>query len=532
METIRFVYLGEDFEYLKEIESSLKNFYKELGIQIDKKSLKTMKEARDFIHSKETQKYSLFIVDFSAHFPIYIFTAQVLGFMNNYKIIPMLGLAGIENTEDQFLSGVLAGCKGIFVKGIEVSATVNFAIQLYNPKAVRPISWPSGEFAEDEVDCFACFKLCYFTNKYLHVETNLSIPLNEEIIVRNKIADNIGAEKFKVVREPTTNFYYNLNHNYDLEILAPSKRIDPNLGLINPEKKEPPGVVEGKALELFKQFIEKLSKWIDSNIKNSKPKRTKVLIVDQELSILTQMDKNPEDYPFFIMAHRNFLPEMTSIKKSKASFIVLVLDKPNEEEETKIINTIELLPKIIQISQLLEGYSPFIFIFNCDLSQNELQKKFNYPKIITYQGPFDFNIFLKIVEKFESTGSRKLTHDPAKSAGDREKRFYISKNAKESFGFHPFKIRITGINETTMDFKTTYILDDFFVLKLEFPSKMWLTVLPKPKGFKKEEGYLKTYTAAIHGIGELEKNQLRVYINKVFVPKEEPPKKAPQKKAS
>lgn len=530
MESIKFVYLGEDFEFLKAIEGSLEQFYKDLRIQIDKKSLKSMKDARDFIHSKETQKYSLFIIDFSAHFPIYIFTANILGFMNNYKTIPMLGLAGIENTEDHFLAGIIAGCRAIFVKGIEVSAAVNFAIQLYNPKFVRPISWPSGEFAEDEVDCFACFKLGYFTNSYLHAETNLSLPLNEEIVVKNKIADNIGAEKFKVVREPTTNFYYNLKHNYDLEILAPSKRIDPNLGLLNPEKKEPPGIVEGKALEKFKEFINKLSKWIDVNQKKSKPKRTKVLVIDQELSIFPQMEKNPDEYPFFIMLHRFFMPEMESIKKSKSSFIILVLDKGEEQAEKK--NTIDLLPKIIQKTKALEAYTPFIFIYNCDLSQEGLQKKYNYPKIITYQGPFDFKIFLKIVEKFEATAGRKLTHDPARSAGDREKRFYISKDSKESFGFHPFKIRITGINETTMDFKTTYILDDFYVLKLEFPSRMWLTVLPKPKGSKKEEGYLKSYTAAIHGIGELEKNQLRVYINKVFVPKEPPPKKVEKKKAA
>jgi len=66
-------------------------------------------------------------------------------------------------------------------------------------------------------------------------------------------------------------------------------------------------------------------------------------------------------------------------------------------------------------------------------------------------------------------------------------------------------------------------------LKLEFPTKMWLTILPKTKeekaSDKKSESYLKTYTAFIHGIGEMEKNHLRVYINKVFIPKEPEPKK-------
>jgi hypothetical protein len=66
---------------------------------------------------------------------------------------------------------------------------------------------------------------------------------------------------------------------------------------------------------------------------------------------------------------------------------------------------------------------------------------------------------------------------------------------------------------------------------MEFPSKFWFTVLPPEKGAKpKVYGHLKGYTAAINGIGELEKNQLRVYINKVFVPKEPEVKKSKDKK--
>ena len=69
------------------------------------------------------------------------------------------------------------------------------------------------------------------------------------------------------------------------------------------------------------------------------------------------------------------------------------------------------------------------------------------------------------------------------------------------------------------------------VLKMEFPSKFWFTVLPPEKGAKpKVYGHLKGYTAAINGIGELEKNQLRVYINKVFVPKEPERRRKPKPK--
>ena len=520
MEPVKFVYLGEDFEFVKNIEESLNTFYKDLGIQIIKKSLKTKKDARDFIYDKETLGYSLFIVDFSANFPLYIFTARCLGFENNYKKIPLMGLSGIENNNEQFLSGLIAGCKAIFVKGIEISAASNFAIWLYNHKFVRPVEWPTGEFAEDEAECFACFKLDYFTPDYVHAETNLALPIGEEIVLKTEIADNIGVTKFKVTKEHSRNLYYNLERNYDLEILATSKRIEPNLGLIDPAKREAPGVVEGKALELFTEFKQKIGKWITAHSSSSTPKVTKVLFIDQGLTIFPQLEKNPDEYPFYIMAHRNFMPDMASIPKLLPNFIVFVLDLEGEE----ILNSLDLLPKIIQKIQEQENYLPFLFIYNCNLSQSDLQKKYNYGKIITYQGGVDFKVFEKIIEKFEISIRNKIINDPKK-----ENRFYLGKERKDSFGYHPFKIKITGIKETTLTFKTTYPLEEFFALKLEFPTKMWLTILPKTKeekaSDKKSESYLKTYTAFIHGIGEMEKNQLRVYINKVFIPKEPEPKK-------
>ncbi len=528
MKTIKFVYLGEDQQFIKSVQGNLDEFYKDLGIQIEIKSLKSMKEAKAFIVNKETQSYKLFIVDFSAHYDIYIFVARTLGIQNNYKTIPMMGLTGVENTDENFLGGIFAGCKAIFIKGIEYSATVNFAIQLYNPKFIRPINWPSGEFSEDEADCFVGFKLNYFTKDYVHAETNLTLPINEEIVLNTEIANKLGVSKFKVLREHTTNYYYNLLRIYDLEILANTKRIEPNLGLIDPEKREPPGKVEGKALEIFLEFKRKLEKWIITNIKQSAPKQSKIIVIDQELTIYNQLDKNPDKYPFYLTIHRYFLPDFESIRKVRSDFIVIVLD-PEGVKEVK--NSINLLPELIKKIQEFPDYSPFIFLFNCGLAQGDLQKKYNYKNILTYQGGFDFNLLKKIMEKFEGARAVKESPENLKKSPSRENRFYIGKEQKESLAFHPFKIKITGINETTISFKTTYVLEDYMVLKLEFPSKFWLTVLPPEKGAKpKVYGHLKGYTAAINGIGELEKNQLRVYINKVFVPKEPEVEKSKGKK--
>jgi hypothetical protein len=551
MEAVKFVYLGEDQQFIKSIQGNLDEFYKDLGIQIDVKSLKSMKEARAFIVNKETQLYKLFIVDFSANYDTYIFVARTLGTQNNYKTIPMMGLTGVENPDDHFLGGIFAGCKAIFIKGIEYSAAVNFAIQLYNPKFVRPINWPSGEFSEDEADCFAGFKLNYFSKDYLHAETNLSLTINEEIILNTEIANKMGVSKFKVVREHNTNHYYNLKRIYDLEILANTKRIEPNLGLIDPEKREPPGKVEGKALEIFLEFKRKLEKWIFTNIKKSSPKLSKLVVIDQDLTIYNQLDKNPDKFPFHLEIHRYFLPNYESIQKVRPDFLVMVLDTQVEKEvkapqggkevkvpkgekevkvpqgEKEVKNSVNLLPEIIKKIQEFPDYSPFIFLFNCGLAQGDLQKKYNYKNILTYQSGFDFNLLQKVVEKFEAKRAVKESEENLKKSPRMEKKFYIGKEEKESVAFHPFKIKITGINETTINFKTTYVLDDYMVLKMEFPSKFWFTVLPPEKGSKpKVYGHLKGYTAAINGIGEIEKNQLRVYINKVFVPKEPEEKKA------
>ena len=194
------------------------------------------------------------------------------------------------------------------------------------PQICKAYNWPSGEFSEDEADCFAGFKLNYFTKDYLHAETNLSLPINEEIILNTEIANKMGVSKFKVLRNILPTIIITSKRIYDLEILANTKRIEPNLGLINPEKREPPGKVEGKALEIFLEFKRKLEKWIITNIKKSSPKLSKLIIIDQDLTIYNQVDKNPDKFPFHLEIHRYFLPNFESIQKVKPDFLVMVLD--------------------------------------------------------------------------------------------------------------------------------------------------------------------------------------------------------------
>jgi len=98
-------------------------------------------------------------------------------------------------------------------------------------------------------------------------------------------------------------------------------------------------------------------------------------------------------------------------------------------------------------------------------------------------------------------------------------------------------VKIKQINETNITIQTTYKLRPFTVLKLDFPTDCFISILPREQEEKlpEKQGYFYNYNAAIHSIGEMEKNQLRVYINKVFVPKEPEPeeeKKEEKKEAS
>jgi len=524
--SIKFIYLGEDLEFAKGIRKSISQFYGDLGIILETKSFKKNEDAWNFVASNSTLEYDLFFVDISANYPFYNFVANALGQENSYKDKPLIGLGGVDTSREQIIGGLISGCDAFFIKGIEISGVVNFGMKMARPNDSRPIEWATGEFAEDEADVYLPVKIDFFTDDYIHIEADIEFELESEIIIKTKICDEMGIEKFSVIRNPKYNFYYNLAHSYDIEYLSPVKRIDPKIGIKDPEEEvEEEVALSEKAIERLDDMKLSVESWIEKFQHQSEPKSTKAMIVDQELTFLTQIDKNPEEYPFFLSFHRHFDEDMASIGRAKANIIVLVLDEHFEDKEEGFSNTIDILPKLIKKTSEIEGYTPFIFLFNCKLSLEELKKSNDYKNIFCTADKFDFEVILNLVKSFEAGGGKKLTRDPKLSFGEREKRFYLSKKREDSFGFHSFKVKIKQINETTITIQTTYKLKPFTVIKLDFPTDCFISILPREKEEKlpEKEGYLYNYNAAIHGIGELEKNQLRVYINKVFVPKEPEP---------
>ncbi|RLA64749.1 MAG: hypothetical protein DRQ88_10455 [Epsilonproteobacteria bacterium] len=523
--SIKFIYLGEDLEFAKGIEKTLNQFYGDLEIKLVKKSFKKNEDAWRFIADKSTLDYALYYVDFSSNYSFYSFVANALGRENSFRDKPLIGLGGVDITRDQVISGLTGGCDAFFIKGIEISGLVNFSMKICRPNDSRPIDWATGEFAEDETDVYVPVKLNYFTENYIHVETDVEFEMNSEVVVKTKICDEMGIEKFRVVRNSQEDFYYNFKNNYDLEYITPVRRMDLRVGIKNPDEKEDEEPLSEKAVEKLDIMKVDIGAWVEKHQHMSTPKSTKVLIVDQELTFLKQIDQSLEDYPFSILFHRYLKEDMETIKRSKADIVVLALDEHFEDKEDGYSNTIEILPKLIKKAKEIEGYTPFIFIFNSKFSGEELKKKNEYEKIVSTSEEFDFNKVLDLVKKFELAGGDKLTCDPKYNFGDKEERFYISKRREDSFALHPFKVKIKQINEMTITIQTTYKLKPFTVLKLDFPTECFISILPREKEDKlpEKQGFLYNYNAAIHSIGEVEKNQLRVYINKVFVPKEEEP---------
>ena len=524
--SIKFIYLGEDLEYAKGLEKSLAHFYGDLNVELVRKSFKTNEEAWKFIADPQTLEYKLFYVDFSANYSIYSFIATAIGQENSYAKKPVIGLGGVDASREQVFSGLISGCDAFFIKGIEISGVVNFGINLAKPDAAKPIEWATGEFAEDEADVFLPVKVNYFTDKYVHIETDGLFDLEQEIVIKTKICDEMGVEKFLIIRKPEQNFYYSLNHSYDLEYISPVKRMDDQIGLKDPDaEKEEEEPLSAKAIEKLDSMKIDIGTWIEKHQHMSGPKNAKTLIIDQQLTFLSQIEKNPEDYPFHLAFHRFFSDDMDTVFREKPNIITIALDEHFEDKEEGHSNTIDIIPKLIKKTQEIKGYTPFIFLFNCKVSQEELKKNNDYDKIFCTSDQFSFALFLNLVKRFEEAGGKKLTSDPKFGHGHREDRFYISKKREDSFAYHPFKVKIKQINETSITIQTTYKLKPFTVIKLDFPTDCFISILPREKEEKlpEKQGYFYNYNAAIHGIGEMEKNQLRVYINKVFVPKEEEP---------
>lgn len=490
------VYLGQDLGYWQDVCRRLEKEFQGEKFTFNHCFRKDLKTFQKVLLEIIKHKPDMIFVDFSVESKKVLTVARTLR-----RIYPdMQALIGLWNylaPKHLIDEGNTTGVTVTHIKSGEIGEVVRHAMHLCRQK--KRDEFVKAQPAENlDLSIVHKMKIGYLTEEYLHVEHNVLPPVGDHFELSTNLFGGKFKSKFTLQREINENFYYNFNYCSDFKIIynpetpaKPDETDKQKSWRINDDKQ-----VEEKRRKTF-------SSWIEEHKATSIPKRTKLLVIDSELSIIDQADRPLDEYPFSIRFLREIDNKGRELTKIKAG-IICYQCPPKQEGQLR-----DLMAQIDSI----EGYNPFVVIFQASWTSEYLKSHFGYERIMGNKDPFDLDTLLDFCKAYEENEGRNKSHAKTASKDVVEKRVYIDKYSPISDVEYAVGINLHSFTESYFKFQCKETLPLWSIYFLDWPLDVCLTVVEE---LKENEWKLKDhhqYMALIHCIGEKEKAEFRRQIN-------------------
>jgi hypothetical protein len=243
-------------------------------------------------------------------------------------------------------------------------------------------------------------------------------------------------------------------------------------------------------------------------------------MIDKELKFY---DNQPlaDEFPFVIRCQPYLMNVKEELLRINPQLIVFNMeDVTNEELEANediayTYNETRTLQFLVKIIKSIPGYNPFIIVFNAEGHDTEkLQNVLNFKQIIAHKEKMTPELVLKMAKLLESRLNANIEDYDVPTV-------FLQKDHPASYIEIELSINIVACSENDIYFNSDHELASGTVLRINLPAPMFLAVTEPPKSSREQ---CKFY-AVIHGIGEVEKKELRRFINSVFFREHEEKKK-------
>ena len=553
----KLIYLGKDDNYWKILQKNFKEIYPEKEFIFETLTFELEREIKTLRKNIGLAKPHVLFLDNT------LFQEEILRLTTDLqkdpatKQIILISLLPNLNSKEVIRRSLSLGIKMNFIKGIDILSIIHHSFKLAFPSELKKMELAVAK-VQFEALALNLFNIGYITKDYIHIETNFIFSEGEGLLLNTNIYDDIPISGFfKVVKIHKTNLYTQYRIAYDLKYIHRNEKklrvilqkIEKYESLLkqndkSPETKLDLNMANSEKAQILKEeehntkvMDKKLGEWIFKNVLMSRPKRSRILIVDRELTLLDKIPGKLEDYSFSVRIRTCIDKDSKVIEQMYPGIIAYVLEDPlndhneeienlNKKEVKKVVereyNSIEALSKLITKIKSSEGYKPFIILFNCYEKTDLIKEKIGYDRILGTRGEIDLDVIVEIVKKYEETRSKKLTHFSQDDSNKNEQRFYISKFSDKSVGEYTFPINVIDISEGEIHFQSFQKIPPYATLYIKDPVKMTLTVVPEEDDEKKKKNKpikskdMIDYYALISGLGEIETSNLRKYVNELF----------------
>jgi len=518
---IKVVFVGKDLNYFE----SLKKRFKE-----------DFSEEFEFInlwHEDEAtfQKLTLDIVREMPNICFLDYSSNPLKMLTIARSLPrlfdsvptLIGLWDSLAPKNLVRESFCIGIAFTHIKSAENEDIVNQAVFLYQGGP-----FPEGDFAKADIireplrlQASCLMRIGFLSDTYLHVEHNF-LPREDRIFeLSHCLGSDFPIEYFKMKRRIDENYYYELGHVSDLSYVF---SLPKEVNEAEEEKDKKKKFWLKNSLKERKQLKkDKLQRFLENHTSQSLSKRTRLMVVDSDLSILDQATKPLDSYPYSIRLYRSVVKRQGLLRKIMPGILCYQCPKLKDEGE---------LGDILLEIEKLKTHSPFVVVFRSDWTSEALQEHYKYKNIMAHREDFSLELLLNFCKSYEENQGRMKSHDQSVTFHGKEQRFYIKKDALESFLTFKLDIEIRAVCEAWMKIQTKEELDPWSIYHLEDSLNFSFTVIEVLNESDWAKAEYNQYRVVIHGLGEKERANIRVRVNHLIFNESQDPKEPSESDAN
>ena len=297
----------------------------------------------------------------------------------------------------------------------------------------------------------------------------------------------------------------------------------------------PPKSILEAQFELKMDELRKVHKnWIVEYKGMAKPKKIKVLLIDNELKFLSNLNIALGDLPYTVRILTGISGQGLYIEKLQPNVIALIYDKAKKNERGELVDVFTQLKDVIKIVKTKPNFTPIIILFNCKkFSSMELKSLLEYDNIICYEEDIELKTVLNMCKILEEKERRKFLDSVKKKMAQMEKknpegmenlttssfqedRYYVDSHDVLSHGHIIRDIEVIEINELELLFFSEFHFKLNGIYQLHGPISLYITLVPPDEDSKitVKKGQ-NLYRGVINGLDEGDVLDLRDIINKV-----------------
>ncbi len=504
-------------------------------------------------------------IDFSINTKSFLKLSRQLKRLSTLEGVPIVGLV---ESKKYLRECSASGVDFTHVKCGEIHDVIYHPMYLAFEKQVVKPSFAKGKFkVPSTASLINDFRVGYITPDTIRAEGNFSQSVGDVVDIETAFPrETIPSKQFVVSNVTDTDLYYDYDYAYDLSIKFISDPVISDSDLETANSLEDPAARANRLEELKKDLNTKKAEyeeelkyckkkhltWLEDKITFSKPKKTKILIVDGEMTFLESVKSPLDAFGYTIRLQTVLNDDITSLRRlcphlinmnlisktflqdfNNPNLTLLEKDALAEELKTRETNSLNHLGRLIKRIKTMENYTPFIIVFNClNFTSKSLQDTYEYPLIISHRGNMDLDYILKMASVFEKKQVDKFTakveakiaalrkKDPRKygrltKSDFEEKRYYVSKSDKLSFLSIKHEVEVLSISETEVTFASERQLSPS-TYRFDMPLNCSVTIVPTDGNYFQTDGPNFIYRAFIHSVDEIDKKEIRKYVNDTF----------------